>query len=181
MLFGGIETTEGMISNLVVHVHVLGDADQLSRVLADRGLIPGAIEVSLRREPAAAVVDRFATADVRLGAAQIRSGDLVRVSLAGANRDPAFFADPDRFDIRRANARQNLGFALGPHFCVGAQLARLEAEAAIAALLDQLPGLRLDSDRLAAPRGLVFRKPAAVHVRWDARPGPDPGPVGPGG
>jgi hypothetical protein len=105
-------------------------------------------------------------ADVRLGDAQVRRGDLVRVSLAAANRDPAFFPDPDRFDVRRANARQNLGFALGPHFCIGAQLARLETQAALTALLDQLPGLRLDPGREAAPRGLVFRKPAAVHVLW---------------
>jgi cytochrome P450 len=164
MLFGGIETTEGMISNAATHL--LGDPSQLREVIADPGLLAGAVEESLRLEPAAAVVDRFATADVRLGDAQVRRGDLVRVSLAAANRDPAFFPDPDRFDVRRANARQNLGFALGPHFCIGAQLARLETQAALTALLDQLPGLRLDPGREAAPRGLVFRKPAAVHVLW---------------
>ena len=76
------------------------------------------------------------------------------------------FPEPDRFDIRRPNARQNLGFALGPHFCVGAQLARMETRAAVTALLDRLPGLRLDPEQLAAPRGLVFRKPPALHVRW---------------
>jgi cytochrome P450 len=164
MLFGGIETTEGMICTAAWHL--LGDADQLGLVRADRELLDGAIDESLRLEPAAAVVDRFATADVRLGPAQVRAGDLVVVSLAGANRDPGFFAEPDRFDIRRANARQNLGFALGPHFCVGAQLARMETRAALAALLDRLPDLRLDPARPASPRGLVFRKPPALHVRW---------------
>jgi cytochrome P450 len=166
MLFGGIETTEGMISNAILHL--LGDQAALADVLADRSLIGGAMDESLRLEPAAAVVDRFATAPARLGPAQVRTGDLVVVSLAGANRDPAVFPEPDRFDIRRANARQNLGFALGPHFCVGAQLARIETEAAITALLDQLPGLRLDPGRPARPRGLVFRKPPALHVRWGA-------------
>jgi cytochrome P450 len=76
------------------------------------------------------------------------------------------FDEPDSFDIRRGNARQNLGFARGPHFCPGAELARLEARAAINALLEQLPGLRLDEERPSAPRGLVFRKPPALHVRW---------------
>jgi cytochrome P450 len=113
------------------------------------------------------VVDRYATADTVLAAARIRRGDLVIVSIAGANRDPAVFAEPDRFDIRRANARQNLGFARGPHFCPGAQLARIETRAAIGAVTDQLPGLRLDDERPSAPRGLVFRKPPALHVRWE--------------
>jgi cytochrome P450 len=171
MLFGGIETTEGMICNVILHLlgdASGGDAGQFGELAAERSLIANAIDESLRLEPAAAVVDRYATADVRLGPAEIRRGDLVVVSLAGANRDPAFFPDPDRFDIRRPNARQNLGFALGPHFCVGAQLARLETQAAITALLDQLPDLRLDPDlRNSSPRGLVFRKPSALHVRWD--------------
>jgi cytochrome P450 len=165
LLFGGIETTEGMICNAVWYL--LSDQAALAQVLADRSLAAAAVEEALRLEPAAAVVDRYATADVTLGAAPIRRGDLVTVSLAGANRDPAMFADPDRFELHRANGRQHLAFAIGPHFCVGAQLARLEANAALAALLDQLPGLRLDPARSSAPYGLVFRKPASLHVRWD--------------
>jgi cytochrome P450 len=168
MLFGGVETTEGMIGSALLYL--LGDASAVAAVTADRSLIGGVIDESLRLEPAAAVVDRYATADVLLGGAPVRAGDLVTVSLAGANRDPAFFPEPDRFDFRRPNARQNLAFALGPHFCVGAQLAWLETEAAITALLDGLPGLRLDPARPAAPRGLVFRKPPALHVLWDVPP-----------
>jgi cytochrome P450 len=164
MLFGGVETTEGMIVNALLHL--LGDPAAAAAVTADRSLTGGAIDESLRLEPAAAVVDRYATADVALGGAAVRAGDLVSVSLAGANRDPAFFPSPDRFDLRRGNARQNLAFALGPHFCVGAQLAQLETEAALAAVLAGLSGLRLDPARPAAPRGLVFRKPPALHVLW---------------
>jgi cytochrome P450 len=89
------------------------------------------------------------------------------VSIAGANRDPGVFPDPGRFDIRRGNAAQHLAFAHGPHFCLGAHLARAEALAAVRALLGGLPGLRLDPARPSAPRGLVFRKPPALHVRWD--------------
>ena len=65
------------------------------------------------------------------------------------------------------NARQNLAFARGPHFCLGVHLARLETHAALAAALSQLPGLRLDPERPAAPRGLVFRKPPSLPVLWD--------------
>jgi cytochrome P450 len=164
LMFGGIETTEGMICNAVLHL--LGHPAQLAGVIADPGLAANAVEESLRLEPAAAVVDRYATADVALAGAAIRRGDLVTVSLAGANRDPAVFADPDRFDVRRANARQNLAFAHGPHFCLGAHLARAETRAAMAALL-RLPGLRLDPASRPVPRGVVFRKPPALHVLWD--------------
>ena len=165
LMFGGIETTEGMITNAILHL--LSHPDQLRLVLADPGLVPSAIEESLRLEPAAAVVDRYAAREVRIGDAVIRPGDLVTVSIAGAGRDPAVFPDPDRFDVRRANARPHLAFAHGPHFCLGVHLARLEAEAAVRTALTLLPGLRLDPERLSAPRGLVFRKPPALHVRWD--------------
>jgi cytochrome P450 len=171
LMFGGIETTEGMIANAAWHL--LSHRDQLDLVRADPGLLPQAIEESLRLEPAAAVVDRYATRDVELGdapagGAAISSGDLVSVSVAGAGRDPATFPDPDRFDVRRDNARQNLAFARGPHFCLGVHLARLEARAALTAALGQLPGLRLDPEHPAVPRGLVFRKPSSLPVRWDA-------------
>jgi len=165
IMFGGIETTEGMIGNVILHL--LKNPGQLALVREDPDLVPGAVEESLRLEPAAAVVDRYATRDIALGGAQIRAGDLVTVSLAGAGRDPAVFPDPDTFDVRRPNARLNLAFAHGPHFCLGAHLARLEAQAAVRAVLT-LPGLRLDPAHPAAPRGLVFRKPPSLRVRWIA-------------
>ena len=163
LMFGGIDTTEGMIVNAVLHL--LSHSDQLALVRAEPGLLPAAIEESLRFEPPAAVVDRYATRDVRLGPALIRAGDLVRVSITAANRDPDVFAAPDRFDVRRPDAARHLAFAHGPHFCFGAHLARLEARAALRALLDRLPGLR--PERPAAAEGLVFRKPAELRVRWD--------------
>ena len=166
LMFGGIETTEGMITN--AFWHLLSHPDQLRLVRDDPELLPNAIEESLRLEPAAAVVDRYATRDVTLGDAMVRQGDLVTVSLAGAGRDPAVFADPDRFAVRRENANRHLAFARGPHFCLGVHLARLEARAALSALLP-MPGLRLDPDQpTAPPTGLVFRKPAALPVCWDA-------------
>jgi len=165
LMFGGIETTEGMIANALLHL--LSSPGQLALVLADPGLVPAAVEESLRLEPAAAVVDRYATAATRLGEAGIRAGDQVTVSIAGANRDPAVFGDPDAFDLRRPNAGRQLAFAHGPHFCLGAHLARLEAQVAVETVLARLPGLRLDPGHASAPRGLVFRKPPDLRVQWD--------------
>ncbi|WP_406463831.1 cytochrome P450 [Streptomyces sp. NBC_01622] len=165
LMFGGIETTEAMITNALLHL--LRHPDQLALVRADMGLLDGAIEESLRLEPGAAVVDRYATRDTVLGPATIREGDLVTVSLTGANRDPAVFPDPDRFDVRRENARLQLAFAHGPHYCLAAHLARLETRIALHHLLDRFPSLRLDPDHPTAPHGLVFRKPPTLHVRWD--------------
>jgi cytochrome P450 len=164
LLFGGIETTEGMIANAVLTL--LEHPEQLARVRADPELVDGAIEESLRFEPAAAMVDRYATEDTRLAGAEIATGDLVRVSVTAANRDPAVFPEPDRFIVGRPNSRRHLAFAHGPHVCLGVHLARLEARTALSRLLARLPGLRLDPGRPAAVRGLVFRKPPALHVRW---------------
>jgi cytochrome P450 len=165
LLFGGIETTDGMIANALRHL--LSSPARFGLVLADRGLVPAAVEESLRLEPAAAVVDRYATRDIRLGDAAVRAGDQVTVSIAGANRDPAVFGDPDVFDMRRPGAGRHLAFAHGPHFCLGAHLARLEAQVAVNTMLARLPGLRLDPRYPSAPRGLVFRKPPDLRVRWN--------------
>src|SRR5919106_2859991 len=170
LLFGGIETTDGMIANAVLHL--LSPPGQLALVKADARLLPNAIEESLRLEPAAAVVDRYATADVELVGAPIGRGELVRVSIAGANRDPAVFPDPDRFDVRRENAHRHVAFAHGPHVCIGMHLARLEAHTAVEQLLRRLPAIRLDPARPAEPRGLVFRKPPRLHVLWTPQAAP---------
>ncbi|HEY7429898.1 MAG TPA: cytochrome P450 [Streptosporangiaceae bacterium] len=163
LMFGGIETTEGMIANAVLHL--LTHPAQLALVRQNPSLVRSAVDESLRLEPAAAFVDRYATADAQLGGADVRRGDLVSVSLAGAGRDPAVFSEPDTFDVRRPNAHQHLAFAHGPHFCLGVHLARLEAAAGVRAALT-LPGLRLEPGAPSAPRGLVFRKPPELRVRW---------------
>ena len=166
LMFGGIETTEGMIANALLHL--LANPDERAAVESDRSLLPNAIEESLRLEPAAAVIDRYATRDAELGGAPIERGELVRLSIAGANRDPEVFPEPDRFDVRRENARLQIAFAHGPHVCLGMHLARLEAHAAVGRVLDRLPGLRLDPEQPPpAPSGLVFRKPPALEVVWD--------------
>ena len=163
MMFGGIETSEGMTTTLFWHL--LTNPSQLAAVRADRTLGAAAVEESLRLEPAAGRVDRYATVDATLGGAEIRQGDLVIVSLTAANRDPSTFPEPDRYDVTRPNARSHLAFAQGPHACVGVHLARLETLAALDAVLDRWPELQLEPDA-TPPSGLVFRKPRSLPVQW---------------
>jgi len=162
ILFGGIETTEGMIANALYHL--LSHPRQLALVQYDRSLVPNAIEESLRLEPAAAVIDRYSTRSVDFGGAQIGEREQVTLSLAAANRDPDFFERPDEYDVTREGARHHVAFAHGPHVCIGMHLARLEARTALERVLDRLPDLRLTEDH--PPRGLVFRKPPRVDVAW---------------
>jgi cytochrome P450 len=164
MMFGGIETSEGMTTTLFWHL--LTSPGQLAALRADGSLLGNTVEESLRLEPAAARVDRYATADTELGGAWIARGDLVIVSLTAANRDPATFPDPDVFDITRPNARVHLTFAQGPHACVGLHLARLESQAALETALDGWPGMSIEAGS-TPPSGVVFRKPKTLRVRWD--------------
>jgi cytochrome P450 len=164
IMFGGIETTEGMLLNAVWHLLV-----EPARFAAVRGrpeLIEAAVEESLRMEPAAAVVDRYATRDAEVAGTSIAAGAQVTVSLAGANRDPAEFPDPDLFDLSRPRRRRHLAFAAGPHVCIGMDLARLEVVGALTSLARRFPRLRL-ADGAPSPTGLVFRKPHRLPVRWD--------------
>jgi len=171
LLFGGIETTEGMITNALLDL--LEHPELIAWIGHDRKRLDPALEESLRLEPAAAVVDRYATADTDLRDAQISRGELVRVSISAANRDPAVFPDPNRFDPGRlapdhgGARRRHLTFAHGPHVCVGVHLARLEARTALETILERLPGLRTDPNRPSEVRGMVFRKPPMLHAEWN--------------
>jgi cytochrome P450 len=164
VLFGGVETTEGMIATLLWHL--LGEEVLRDAVAGDRSLLAAAVEESLRLEPAAAVVDRYTTREAELGGTTIPERALVVVSIAAANRDPGVYEEPDRFRLDRPAGRSNLAFAAGPHVCLGMHLARLEASAAAEAVLDALPEAHLDAQRSTPPAGLVFRKPARVVARW---------------
>ena len=168
LLFGGIETTDGMIANLLYHV--LGSDEAVTELRARPELAADAIEESLRLEPAAAVLDRYTTREVELDGVSIGPRELVRVSLSAANRDPLVFPDPDRFDLHRRDARLHITFAQGPHACVGMHLARLEARVALAQVLERLSDVRLEPGRQSAPEGLVFRKPPELRARWRVAP-----------
>lgn len=163
VLFGAIETTEGMIANLVVHL--LTEPGVLADVRADRRLVDVAIEESLRLEPSVTRVDRFATSDVELDGQRIVAGDMVLVSLAAANRDAAYNAEPDRFRLDRTGEPGHLTFVQGPHACIGAHLARAEARAAVTALLDRFSTLGVVEPPVI--EGEIFRKPRAIRVRTE--------------
>ncbi|MEX1004632.1 MAG: cytochrome P450 [Acidimicrobiia bacterium] len=162
MLFGGVETSEGATAN--AFMHLLSHPEQLDRVVADPELLSRSVDESLRLEPSVVQLDRFATGDTELGGVAIGAGEFVMVSVSAANRDPATYPDPDRFDVTRENARTHLAFAQGPHHCVGLHLARAETRAALAAALSRLPGLRLTGE--VELEGTVFRKPRAVPASW---------------
>lgn len=160
LLFGGIVTSES--SSAIAFRYLLDDPGLIDTLREDRTAIRSFVEETLRLEPSAAAVDRYATRDVVVAGKEISSGDLVRVSLSGANRDPAVFADPDRFDLNRDFGR-SVTFARGPHACLGIHLARLEAVAAVTAMVDR-PGVVAGD--LQPITGLVFRAPETVSVNW---------------
>lgn len=164
LMFGAIETAEGMTANALWHL--LSTPGAWAELVADPVLFANAIEESLRLEPAAAVVDRYTTAPVELGDVALPERELVTLSLLAANHDPDLFADPDGFDLHRANARQHVTFVQGPHACIGLHLARMETAAALTALIDRMPSLTLDRTRSDPPAGLIFRKPERLWARW---------------
>jgi cytochrome P450 len=153
-----------MIANAVLAL--LEQPEAAARARAAPELFDAALEESLRLEPAAAAVDRYATTGVTLDRARIGAGELVRVSLSAANRDPAVFGRPDQYDLARPNVRRHLAFAAGPHVCLGVHLARLEARLALRGIIERFPRLRLDPDKPSSATGLVFRKPASLNVLW---------------
>ncbi|MBN6051395.1 cytochrome P450 [Nonomuraea sp. RK-328] len=134
------QTPANLIAN-AVHV-LLSEPDQLKALREDPALMPRAVEELIRWcGPILLTVPRHAREDVELYGVTIRTGDAVTASVAAVNRDPRAFADPDRLDVTLAREATHLGFAHGPHFCLGASLARVETEAALAALLRRFPGL----------------------------------------
>ncbi len=183
VLFGGIETTESMIGNalwaVLSHPEVAervaaacsGGGDPAAGAPGERRrtanpVLLAAIEESMRWEPAVQSCMRFTTEDVEIRGVPIARGETVHCFLGAANRDPAHFPDPDRFDPDRGNVRDHLAFGAGRHFCLGASLARIEAEQALRSVFGRLPGLRLDPERPTRPYGHEFRTPPAVWVRW---------------
>lgn len=138
LLVAGHETTTNLIGNGVLAL--LDHVEALDALRAEPDLIPNAVEEFLRYDSAVQAIPRVATEDVILGDRTIERGAFTLVMIGAANRDPARFPEPDRLDLRREDVR-HLSFGLGAHFCLGAPLARLEAQIAFAVLLRRLPGL----------------------------------------
>jgi len=140
LLFAGHETTTNLIGN--GFLYAMRNRDQWERLVSDTGLAESAVEEFLRYDGPSGALARVAGADIEMGGRTIRQGQRVFAFMNAANRDPEAFEDPERFDIgREPNA--HLTFGHGIHFCLGAPLARLEAQIATTRLAERLPGIRL--------------------------------------
>ncbi len=156
LLVAGHETTVGLISNAVLAL--LRHPGQLAALRADPALAPAAVEETLRYDPPVQLTARVARATIPIGPAEATDGALILLLLAAAGRDPAVFADPDRFDLRR-NAGGHLAFAAGPHFCLGAPLARLEAATALTAFAHRVTDPELADGGLSYKPNFNLRGP----------------------
>ena len=165
LLFGaGHETTTNLIGNglLALHRH----RDQWERLKADPSLIPNAIEELLRYDSSVQMSGRVTMAEVEIGGVTLPPNESVITLLGAANRDPAQYHDPDRLDVGRPNVRP-LSFGGGIHYCLGAQLARLEAELVFTALVERLPNIELpEKDTPAWRRSFTLRGLSKLPAVW---------------
>jgi cytochrome P450 len=162
--FAGHETTTGLIGNTARRL--LEDPGRWAEIVRQPGLIPGAVEESLRYDPSVAVWRRVTTRPVTLGGVDLPAGSRLFLWLAATGRDAAAFADPDRFDLRRPDADRHLAFGKGLHFCLGANLGKLEAQIAIAELARRYPNLTLaPSQEFTFHPNISFRGPQVLKVR----------------
>jgi cytochrome P450 len=143
LLIAGNETTTNLIGNGLLAL--LRHPEQQRRVWDDETLLPATVEEMLRYDSPVQMTTRLARADLEVRGTTVPAGQWLYLVLGAANRDPAQFPEPDRFDVGRADNR-HLSFGAGPHFCLGAPLARLEARLALGALRRRFPGLRLAGD-----------------------------------
>jgi cytochrome P450 len=164
LLVAGNETTTNLIGNGMLAL--LRHPAQLEPLRANPSRITSAVTELLRYDSPVQATSRIATADVELRDGSIvRAGEQVILLLGSANRDPEVFPEPDRLDITRDGER-HLSFGLGTHFCLGAPLAQLEAQVAIAALIERFPGLKLASERIAWGDNAILRGVTSLPVRF---------------
>ena len=162
LLVAGHETTVGLISNAMLAL--LRNPGQFAALAADPGLAAGAVEETLRYDPPVQLTGRVAKRGITIDDLEPADGAVLLLLLAATGRDPAVFADPDVFDIKRG-AREHLAFAAGPHFCLGAPLARLEATIALRTLAVRLAGPVLDESALAYKPNFNLRGPERMVIR----------------
>ncbi len=165
LLPAGSDTTYRLIGSALFGL--LTHPKQLDAVRADRSLIAGTIEETLRWEAPVQLASRETTAPTVLAGVELAAGAQLLTALGSANRDERRFDDPDRFDIHR-RIDEHVAFGFGRHFCLGAHLARLEAAAALNAVFDRLPNLRPDAAQESFVAGLAFRSPNRLPVVFDA-------------
>jgi cytochrome P450 len=160
---GGHETTTNLIGNGLLAL--LRHPDQLDRLRQAPALIGSAVEELLRYDSPIQYTSRIAPEDVAIADYEFPKGQFVGLLIGSANRDPERFEQPDSLDIGRPRNR-HLSFALGPHFCLGAALARLEGQIAIGEVVRRLPGIRLGTTSLEWQPNYTFRGLRALPVVW---------------
>lgn len=164
LLVAGHETTVGLISNAMLAL--LRNPAQFAALAAEPGLAADAVEETLRYDPPVQLTGRIARRGLMIDDLEPADGSVLLLLIAATGRDPAVFADPDVFDIKRG-AREHLAFAAGPHFCLGAPLARLEATIALRALAERLACPVLDESTLTYRANFNLRGPERMVIRFD--------------
>lgn len=160
----GFITTANVIGNGLLAL--LRHPQEMARLWADAELVPAAVEEMLRYDTPVQLVERTALADFEVDGHHVAAGDTIVALLGGANRDPAQFTDPDRFDINRPNASTHISFAWGVHHCLGAPLARLEAQLVFARLRERFAKLELLETELSHRPSFGIRSLSALPIRF---------------
>lgn len=164
IFFGGISTVEALVLNAL---YALGrHPETFERVRRDPALIPAVLEETVRWLSPVQAVTRYVRKKTVLHGVVFEEGDLVNCMIGSANRDADVFANPDVFDIDRADLSKHIAFATGPHTCLGLQLARAEARIALSRLFERLPGCQVDFDATSEPSGYEFRQPDRLRLVW---------------
>jgi cytochrome P450 len=163
LLVAGNETTTKLIANSVLAL--LRHPEQLEILRADPARIEGAVDELLRFDGPVQLTSRLATQERELLGRPVHRGAQVLLLLPAGNRDPDAFADPEQLDVTRTDVR-HLAFGHGIHFCLGAQLARLEAAVALDAIVTRFPGLKLGDDRIRWSTNTILRGPEALPLSW---------------
>jgi cytochrome P450 len=165
--FAGHETTTGLIGNTVRRL--LEQPDRWAAIAADPSLIPAAVEETLRYDPSVPVWRRITTRPVSLAGQNLPAGARLFLWLAAAGRDASAFPDPDTFDLHRRDAGRHLAFGQGLHYCLGANLGRLEAQIAVTELARRYPHPSLIPDQpLTFHPNISFRGPQTLRVQTNS-------------
>lgn len=164
--FAGHEAVTSLICNSLLCL--LPRRDQWAEIVADPSLVPNAVEEVLRFESSQVSWRRVTTRATTLAGVDLPANTPIFLNFASANRQPDVFADPDTFDIHRANARNHISFGKGIHYCLGAKMARFEDVIVLEILADRLPSLRLVEGREPSYfPNITFRGPQTLDVAWD--------------
>ena len=167
MVAGNETTTSSLAGGLV---QLIRNPDQANKVRADSSLIRNMVEEVLRTESPTAGLWRVVRRDTELGGVPVKGGTMLMLRFAAANRDPAKFDDPDRFDVERKNANAHLAFGRGIHMCVGNMLSRKELAVAFDELLKRLHRIEIvDDAAMIYPANMLLRGLSALPIRFEAR------------